>query len=286
MDKKIEKINIQAKLWNILPDNLIRILNVFRTMPRHLYWSMSRNGKRHLQSVADPYKDKYKNARCVVIGNGPSLNKMDLSILKNEFTFGLNRIYMLFEEWGFETSFLVSINRFVLEQFSDDLCNLNMLKFFNWAYREPYSADEKTVFLTPKLSYIADGNICNGYYPIGGTVTNVALEIAYFMGFSEVILIGVDHSFADKGVGATAVVAEGPDKNHFSPDYFGSGTVWQLPDYVLMEQGYQKMKQLFEENGRRIVDGTVDGKLQIFPKVSFEKHMNASQFKNKDDFYK
>ena len=165
MRKQIDQINIQAKLWNFLPTNIIRILNVFRVMPRYLNWSTNRKGRKHSQNVLATYKDKFKGYRCIVIGNGPSLNKMDLSILKNEFTFGMNRIYMLFEEWGFETSFLVSINRFVLEQFSNDLSQLNMLKFFNWAYREPFFPDEKTVFLTPKPRYVADGNICEGYYP-------------------------------------------------------------------------------------------------------------------------
>jgi len=284
LDKKIDHINTQAKVWHALPNKVRQFLNVLRVMPRYFKWTISQNGKAHLRKVMLPYKDKYKNARCVVIGNGPSLNKMDLSILKDEYTFGLNRIYLLFEKWGFETSVLVSINRFVLNQFSDELRNQKLLKFFNWAYRDPYQADENTVFITPKLSYRANGNIFNGYFPIGGTVTNVALEIAYFMGFSEVVLIGVDHSFKEKGLGGTAILAQEPDQNHFSPDYFGQGTVWQLPNYVVMEQGYKQMKQLFEEDGRKIVDATVDGKLQIFPKVNFEDYLKNCSYKNKNSY--
>jgi len=284
MRNKIRHINMQAKIWDITPKSVRRIFNLLRIAPRYISWLMNPMGRNHLKEVLSPYQDKYEKSRCVVIGNGPSLNNMDLSPLKNEFTFGLNRIYLLFEEWGFETSFLVSINRFVLNQFSDDLRDLKMLKFINWAYRDPYPVDENTVFLTPKMHYVANGNIYNGYYPIGGTVTNVALEIAYFMGFSEVILIGVDHSFADKGLGGTAVLAQESDQNHFSPDYFGPGTVWQLPNYTVMEQGYTQMKKLFKENGRNVVDATVGGRLKVFPKVIFEEYLNDSNFKNKNNF--
>ena len=234
--------------------------------------------------ILNQFENRYVGCRCVIIGNGPSINAMDLGSLKNEFTFGLNRIYLLFEQWGFETTFFVSVNRFVLEQFLDDIQKLRMLKFLNWAYRSSYQADENTVFLSPKPSRLVDGNICNGIYPIGGTVTNTALEIAYFMGFSEVVLIGVDHSFAEKGVGNTAVLAQGPDQNHFSPDYFGKGVLWQLPDFIVIEKGYAKMKDLFEQNGRRVVDATLNGKLQIYPKVDFEDYLLSSRYQNLVDF--
>ena len=41
-------------------------------------------------------KDKYQGQRAFIIGNGPSLKITDLSKLKEEFTFGLNRIYLMF----------------------------------------------------------------------------------------------------------------------------------------------------------------------------------------------
>jgi len=59
------------------------------------------------------YKDKHRGQRCVIIGNGPSLNKMDLSFLKNEITFGMNRIYLLFDKWDFTPTYYVSVNPLV-----------------------------------------------------------------------------------------------------------------------------------------------------------------------------
>jgi len=52
-------------------------------------------------------KDNYCGERCFIMGNGPSLRDTDISKLKGEYTFGMNRVYLAFEDWGFQTSFLV-----------------------------------------------------------------------------------------------------------------------------------------------------------------------------------
>jgi hypothetical protein len=280
---KLGFINIQARLLNLLPSNVKKFANSIRVLPIYVQWFVHPSGRKHTTSVLEPYHNRYDGCRCIVIGNGPSLRKMNLALLKDEYTFGLNRIYLMFKELRFETTFLVSVNRFVLQQFSDDLAKLTMLKFLNWAYRSRYNADRSTSFVCFKPRHITDGSICDGIYPLAATVTNVALEIAFFMGFSEVILIGVDHSYKDEGVGNVAIVSQKPDVNHFSQNYFGPGVTWQLPDYILMEQGYQVMKCLFENDGRRIVDATSNGNLSIFQKVDFEDYLFSSQYKNQSN---
>src|SRR5688572_2335525 len=56
------------------------------------------------------FKDIHKGKRAFIIGNGPSLKQTDLTKLKNEITFGMNRIYIAFPEMDFETTYFVSIN--------------------------------------------------------------------------------------------------------------------------------------------------------------------------------
>ena len=38
------------------------------------------------------YRDKYKGKRCFVVGNGPSLNEQDLSLLAEEYVFTVNEL--------------------------------------------------------------------------------------------------------------------------------------------------------------------------------------------------
>ncbi|MEM1218328.1 MAG: hypothetical protein AAGH79_05430, partial [Bacteroidota bacterium] len=60
------------------------------------------------------FKDKHVGQDCFIIGNGPSLNKMDLSPLADYHTFGLNKIYLMEEKVDLNLSYLVSTNALVI----------------------------------------------------------------------------------------------------------------------------------------------------------------------------
>ena len=96
------------------------------------------------------------------------------------------------------------------------------------------------------------------------------MQLAYFMGFKQVILIGVDHSFTSKGTPNSTVVSTGDDPNHFNPSYFGKGFRWQLPDLETSELSYCMARDAYQKDGREILDATVGGKLTVFPKVKYD----------------
>jgi hypothetical protein len=216
-------------------------------------------------------RDVHAGERCFVIGNGPSLKKMDLGKLRNEVTFGMNRIYLLFSELGFPTSYLVSVNTLVIEQSVPEIEKLAIPKFITWRARKWLRHDPGVIFMDtdyadpPTFSRDVSGRVFEG-----STVTYVALQLAYHMGFSEVILIGVDHSFTTKGAPNRTITSDGDDPNHFSPEYFGKGFRWQLPDLEASEQAYVMARNAYEKSRRIILDATVDGKLSVFPKVKYE----------------
>jgi len=103
----------------------------------------------------------------------------------------------------------------------------------------------------------------------GATVTNVTLQLAFHMGFQQVILIGVDHNYTALGKPNSTVVSQGDDPNHFSPSYFGKGFRWQLPDLDTSEVGYVMARDAYRKAGREVLDATIGGKLTIFPKVEY-----------------
>jgi 6-hydroxymethylpterin diphosphokinase MptE-like protein len=228
----------------------------------------TREGRESARRIA-ALRDTYRGRRCFIIGNGPSLRQMDLSPLRDEITFGLNRIYLLFPELGFSTTFLVAINRLVLEQKMDEIVGAAPTVLVNWWSRKlvPPGHDPIRLRVTSLLPRFSK-NAAHGVWA-GGTVTYASMQLAYYMGFEEVILIGVDHSFVDEGKPNRTVESKGADPNHFHPDYFGEGFRWQLPDLPTSERAYALARRAFEEDGRRIVDATVGGKLEIFPKVEF-----------------
>ena len=246
------------------------------------YWYWHNRGRHRLAAAFNPkwakskqrlaaYADRHRGKRCFVLGNGPSLNGTDLTKLKDEFTFGSNRVYLMFDQLGFTTTFLVAINTLVIEQCASELSSLNMPKFMTWRGRQWLRADQTVIYLdtdyTQPETFSTD---LTGRVFEGGTVTYVGLQLAYHMGFQQVVLIGVDHDYSTTGPPNSTVVSQGEDHNHFDPGYFGKGFKWQLPDLEASERSYMLAKQAFEQDGRSIVDATVGGKLTIFPKVDYD----------------
>lgn len=215
-------------------------------------------------------KDSHLGEQCVIIGNGPSLRDTDLSKLKNVFTFGMNRFYLAFPEMGFSTSCLLSVNNLVIEQCAEDFRSLSIPTFVAWRGRKWISPADNlhylyTSYLLPRFNGNAAGRLWEG-----ATVTFVAMQLAYYMGFKQVVLIGVDHSFTSKGTPNSTVVSTGDDPNHFNPSYFGKGFRWQLPDLETSELAYCMARDAYAKDGREIVDATIGGKLTVFPKVNYD----------------
>lgn len=203
-----------------------------------------------------------------MIGNGPSLKRTDLTRLQHERTFGLNRIYLKFPELGFTTTYHVCVNTLVIEQCAHEIEALPIPKFIGWDARRLIRMTGDTAFVRAleEPGFYADPR--DGLWE-GSTVTYVALQLAYWMGFATVVLIGVDHDFETKGEPGKTVVSSGDDPNHFDPGYFGKGFRWQLPNLPTSETAYRIAKRHFEADGRRIIDATIGGKLQVFDKVDY-----------------
>ena len=245
------------------------------------YWWWHNRGRHRLarslspawrdsQARLQPYLDRHPGERCFILGNGPSLKNTDLSLLRDEVTFGLNRIYLLFPELGFSTTYLVSVNELVLEQCAEEMRALTLPKFVTWRGRRWFAGDPYTHFLDTdytgpeNFAVSLAGRIFEGF-----TVTYVALQVAFAMGFQQAILIGVDHSFKTKGTPNTTVVSAGDDPNPFAANYFGKGFRWQLPDLDGSERAYLLARTAYQEAGREVLDATIGGQLTIFPKQDY-----------------
>ncbi len=255
-------------LWNAARDSYDALRRLPDLGPAYLHpWR--RESLRRLAAL----KDVHRGRRGFIIGNGPSLRQTDLTKLRGELTFGLNRIYLLFPQLGFPTTYLVSTNDLVIEQCREEILALPIPKFLTWRARRFFSpeiplADLPTFLYTtytgPRFTRDVRGRLWEG-----ATVTYVALQLAFHMGFEQIILIGVDHNFVTRGEANQTVVSQGDDPNHFAPNYFGKGFRWQLPDLATSERAYHLAKVAYETAGRQILDATIGGKLAIFPKVDY-----------------
>jgi len=233
--------------------------------------------KRKYASKLRQFKDIHKGKDCFIIGNGPSLKNMDLSPLAQYHTFGLNKIFLM-KDLGIDLnlSYLVSVNDLVVEQSKKQFEAMDCPVFLSHTAAEDGNIANMDhihrLHCLNTWSFYDDltNPICNGY-----TVTYVAMQIAYYMGFERVFLIGVDHYFKQKGKSNETQVYEGDDQNHFHPDYF-KGMKWQLADVYGSEVSYHLANYHYIKDDRQIIDATVGGHLEVFPRVSFEEALKMA----------
>ncbi len=216
------------------------------------------------------FRDIHAGQRCVLVCNGPSLNKMDLGFLRNEIVFGLNKIYLGLEKFGFYPRYLVAVNDKVIAQSAAVYRQMTAVKFLSDCAAALVPPDALTHHIrTEGLPERFYHDITQGVRG-GHTVTHAAFQIIRYMGFREVVVIGMDHRFAYEGKPNEALHMQGDDPNHFSPAYFRDQN-WDAPNLVESETSYRVAREVFEAEGRRILDATVDGACEIFPKVEYRE---------------
>ncbi|MCG8430059.1 MAG: hypothetical protein MJA29_02655, partial [Candidatus Omnitrophica bacterium] len=158
-----------------------------------------------------------------------------------------------------------------ISQSVEQIRRLNCVKFISKRNGRLIPEDALTYHIdtnTPPARFSRD--ISFGVHE-GWTVTYAGLQIAWYLGFKEVILIGLDHRYEYSGKPNEACRLDGPDTNHFSSEYFGNGQTWDNPDLVHSEESYRIAGAEFEKEGRRIIDATVDGACTIFEKANYRK---------------
>ena len=220
--------------------------------------------------------------RCFIIGNGPSLNKTDLSLLKNEITFAVNGFFLKTESLNWKPTFYVVEDHLVAEDRASYIQAFKgPIKFFPiyLGYCLPESDD--TIFYNhrPRVSY-PDGfdfslNADEITYT-GCTVTFSALQLAAFLGFSEIYLIGVDADYEipkevknDKAYDTSVLDMETDDPNHFHPDYFGKGYRWHDPQVNKMIEAYSEARKVCDAHGISVRNATIGGKLEVFERTDY-----------------
>lgn len=231
-------------------------------------------------------KNKHVNKRAFIIGNGPSLKKCDLKKLEGEYTFGVNAIFLNYEKMGFYPTYYVVEDVFVAEDRASEINSYQgpKMKFFGNYLRHCLDVRDDTSWLNVRVKY--------GDYPgfphfskdaarmvwVGGSVTYICMQLAYYMGFSEVYLVGFDHSYIIpddvKQVG-NAITSTTDDPNHFHPDYFGKGYRWHDPRVDRMEKGFINARRAFEADGRKILNATVGGNLEVFERVDYNSILSS-----------
>ena len=255
--------------------NLTRILKaIFRRityLPQWLIYYLPIGFYRKNRNNLKSFKNIHKGERCFVIANGPSLKNVDFSLLKNEFTIGMNRIYLMREQNGFSPNYIACIDeKSQINQFYDEFDKLEMPCFFNFKLRNKFSKLSNQNFILGKFSQSFSTGISKAYGN-GKSVTYTAIQLAFYMGFNEVYIIGKDHSYNTNQRAGTGIESTGNEDNHFIKNYYKKGQNWDAPDLIGEELAYKIARKKFKNNGKTIKDATINGQLNVFEKIDFLK---------------
>lgn len=230
------------------------------------------------------FKDRYRGERCFIIGNGPSLNTLDLTRLKDEHTFAVNSIFYKADEMGFDPTFYVVEDSSVMRENIEAIRAYRAKhKFFPTVYRDLHPAESNVqFFLMNRGFYEREGAFfCVPRFSVdaarrvfcGQSVTHINLQLAYYFGFSKVYLIGMDFSYRipeSAIVNGDLIRSVEDDPNHFHPLYFGAGKSWKNPKLERVKMNYQVARDIFAADNREIVNATNGGELGVFRREMYD----------------
>jgi hypothetical protein len=234
------------------------------------------------------FHNKFDNETCIIIGNGPSLNLIDFELVSTLKTFAVNGIFYKTDELGFVPSFYVVEDGAVMKD-NKKLINdyePEIASFFPSIYRSSLEAKSNRFFFTmdrrfyERRSYNFEvpqfsKNVCRKIY-CNQSVTFINFQLAYYMGFKKIILVGMDHSYKipDSHIrNENKIVSNTDDPNHFHPDYFGVGKTWHDPQLQNVELSYRVFNEILTHQGVDIVNCTVGGKLEVFRRSKLENEI-------------
>jgi GT2 family glycosyltransferase len=238
---------------------------------------------KHQQSLIGAFRDIHKGQRCFIIGNGPSLKKVDFNLLRDEVTIGVNGIFYMFDDIGFApTYYVVEDNHVIDDNLERVVAFPAKAKFFPAKYKNAVGPAKNHFYLptdwgfyyksSPHFEVPRFSRDLSEVAYVGQTVTYLNLQLAHYMGCSEVYLVGVDFDYkvpSSSRIDGHTILSEEDDPNHFHPEYFGKGKKWHFPKLENCEKVYRHARQIYEEDGRSVIDATIGGKLQVYEKAEF-----------------
>ena len=254
-------------------------------------WVLKNFEKTASGKVLAAYKNRYAGQRCFIVANGPSLRAADLDLLHQckEVTFGMNRIYKFFDQTQWRPTYYVCEDELIAQSQQTEINAIEaQAKFIPIELKWWHGVDIDGACYF-HLNYAKDQ--C---YPYGfstdiahqldcrGTVTFSCMQLAVYMGFTEIYLLGVDHNYRVT-IDIHGNIVTDPN----AKDYFCEGYDNDIKDQVVHDMGnntraYMDAKKFCDTTGRAtIYNATRGGKLEVFERVDLDMLLRKWEEKTK-----
>jgi len=266
-----------------------------KTLRRYNAWNLTRKTDFAREKIRwNEIKGLYKGQEVFLIGNGPSLNKTPLYLLKDKHKMCFNRFSIMLERLNWYPDFFLTADDLVLTDMLDELDAIvptTKFSFFPGIHFRGHNYMDATSKYDN--AYRTIQKVKRGFseqlpliYP-GGTVIYEGFQILKHLGFKTVYMVGVDmnyqiHKTAKAVIKGTSdiVSQQDDDPNHFDPRYFGKNRKYHQPESYVIEGILTSMKYLLDEvvtDDFRIINAGYDSALTGFDQQSIDKVVGLTE---------
>lgn len=228
-------------------------------------------------------KNIHKGEACFIIGNGPSLTANDLDAISNAgyVTFAANSIYKMFDKTKWRPTYYVFQDQQVIDGLADKFEELSKYCDKLFVRRDVYKQIDKNFINNDKLvmpllvmhirkdKYYDFSADASKFISDGCTVTFFSIQLAYYMGFKNIYLIGMDHNYPITFDENDNVVENKDINMHCFED---SSRIILNPARILeTTYAYRSAKKFLEDHGVNIFNATRGGKLEVFTRINIDE---------------
>ncbi len=309
------------------PDNISIVEEYSRLFVKELPWTIDLNDwsdlevklytcdNMHLTEMGSNYlydklmkiietKLRFKDT-LVVMGNGPSLKKVDLNHLRYFDTFGLNLAYRIYDKIPFYPKYFgcfdYKVTDYHREQYQDMIDSWSIKHFY---FVKPYfhSDKNKVTYISldrskKKSTNFTNKNNIGNMWDMGNSGTN-ACHVGIALGYKRIILVGVDCSYVKLPESKllqnnTLEIVETPIKNpnYWFDGYQQKGDIYNIPNADIFHQpAWEKLSVMGPKNGIKIINCSEGSTLNCFSKSDITSQLRYQSGiiirSNEDRLYK
>lgn|SRR5574344_580477 len=221
-------------------------------------------------------KNKYEGKWCFVVATGPSLTMSDLDFIKDEFSFGMNSCICALDRTKWVPTLLGLEDEFVYEKLEETILKESEGRLKNKIFVSnvvanicPSARRFKQFFhhyLDHKFNPKHTGEIkfsdeCYDCVYDGFSITFSILQLAVYMGFKEIYLLGCDCSYT------------GP-KAHFIEHGVRDPNAGIMGDRLIYT--HSLFNEFAKKHGVQVFNCTRGGMLEVYPRKSLEDVLNKA----------
>lgn len=228
--------------------------------------------------ITKQFKNTHKGERCFIVGNGPSLKGSDLDLIKNERSFAMNRVSLIYDKTDWRPDYFVCpTGNSVRQDWAINIKETVSTGIPCWFWDTPQNKiiykDFPNVIYSKFRGHHESANPLKdppiewfSYNPEQwlskyGTSLIAAAQLAFYMGFVDIYMLGCDLGFGLKD-------------HHFDPKYNLGGHMARNKLDDTMTSAHVLIRKASLECGINVYNATRGGYLEVYPRISLEEVLN------------